>query len=123
MGHFIEIVIRYELNLHVMKKCVAMLSGKHDFSSFRSTGSGNRNPIRNMINCEVLDPDNDLIRVVFEADGFLRHMVRNILGTVVDAGAGKISSEDFREIFQSRDRQRAGIKAPPQGLFLTMVKY
>jgi tRNA pseudouridine38-40 synthase len=115
--------IRYDLDLHSMSKCVSMLMGRHDFSAFRSTGSGNRDPVRNMIKCEVYDPGENLIRFVFEADGFLRHMVRNIVGTVVEAGSGKISVEDFREIYLSGDRQRAGIKAPPQGLFLKKVDY
>ena len=50
-------------------------------------------------------------------------MVRNILGTVVAVGRGKIEVDGFKEIFQSEDRSKAGIKAPSQGLFLTMVKY
>jgi tRNA pseudouridine38-40 synthase len=68
-------------------------------------------------------PEQGLIRFIFEADGFLRHMVRNIMGTVIEAGSGKITSGEFLQIFEARDRKRAGLKAPPQGLFLTMVRY
>ena len=50
-------------------------------------------------------------------------MVRNILGTVVEVGRGKINVDDFMEIFQSKDRRKAGVKSPSQGLFLKMVKY
>ena len=64
-----------------------------------------------------------MICFLFEAEGFLKHMVRNIVGTVADAGLGKITSGDFEEILRSGDRKKAGIKAPPQGLFLTMVYY
>jgi tRNA pseudouridine38-40 synthase len=106
-----------------MRQCLSLLRGKHDFSSFKSSGSGNINPVREMKLADLQVSEQGLLRFVFEADGFLRHMVRNIVGTSVDVGQGKISVEDFEGIFRSRDRQRAGIKAPPLGLFLTMVTY
>ena len=107
-----------------MKNCMSMLVGKHDFSSFKSTGSGNINPVREMFKADILDSNaKGVVRFYFEAEGFLRHMVRNIVGTVVDAGLGKISSNEFEYVLNSRDRKKAGIKAPPQGLFLTMVYY
>ncbi len=58
-----------------------------------------------------------------EADGFLRHMVRNIVGTLVDVGLGKITPEVFEDILKSKDRKQAGITAPAHGLFLREVKY
>ena len=107
-----------------MEACVSLLKGRHDFSSFKSSGSENLNPVREMIRSELNEsPDQSLIRFLFEADGFLRHMVRNIVGTVVEAGSGRTSPDEFLQIFEARDRKRAGIKAPPQGLFLTMVRY
>lgn len=111
------------LDLEEIKRCLAVLIGRHDFSSFRSSGSGNENPARNMIKSELHGPEDGVLRFLFEAEGFLRHMVRNIIGTLIDVGRGKISKEEFEEIFHARDRRKAGIKAPPQGLFLTMVKY
>jgi tRNA pseudouridine38-40 synthase len=115
--------IKRGLGIEGMHKCVSSLCGKHDFSSFRSTGSGNRNPVREMMRAELQGPDQGLLRFVFEADGFLRHMVRNIVGTVVEVGQGKMGFDEFGEIFQSKDRRRAGLKAPPQGLFLIEVQY
>jgi tRNA pseudouridine38-40 synthase len=115
--------VPFRLDLVRMKQCLSLLRGKHDFSSFKSSGSGNMNPVREMILADLRVSEQGLLRFVFEADGFLRHMVRNIVGTGVDVGQGRISVEDFEDIFRSRDRQRAGIKAPPLGLFLTMVKY
>ena len=106
-----------------MEKCSSSLLGKHDFSSFKSSGSGNLNPVREMMRAEIHGPDNGVLRFVFEADGFLRHMVRNIVGTVVEAGRGRMDYSEFMDIFQAKDRRRAGIKAPPQGLFLKMVEY
>jgi tRNA pseudouridine38-40 synthase len=115
--------VPFRLDLIKMKECLSLLRGKHDFSSFKSSGSGNMNPVREMILAELQASEQGLLRFVFEADGFLRHMVRNIVGTAVDVGKGRISVEDFEDIFRSRDRQKAGIKAPPLGLFLTMVRY
>ena len=111
------------LDLGVMSKCISTLCGEHDFSSFRSSGSGNTNPVRKMMRAELDGPDKGILRFVFEADGFLRHMVRNIVGTVVEVGHGKMGFNEFTEVFHSGDRRKAGTKAPPQGLFLKKVDY
>ena len=113
-----------KLDVPVMEACVPLLRGRHDFSSFRSSGSENLNPVREMIQSELHGPSEEgLFRFIFEADGFLRHMVRNIVGTVVEVGSGRIRPEEFLKIFEAKDRKRAGLNAPPQGLFLTMVRY
>ncbi|MGD2125048.1 MAG: tRNA pseudouridine(38-40) synthase TruA [Desulfobacteraceae bacterium] len=112
-----------KLDTEEMEKCISALRGKHDFSSFKSTGSGNTNPVREMMRAELHVPEEGVLRFVFEADGFLRHMVRNIVGTVVDAGRGRMDFGEFMELFKAKDRQMAGLKAPPHGLFLTMVQY
>lgn len=106
-----------------MAECLRLLQGRRDFSSFRSSGSGNIDPVREMRRAEIQVPGEDLLYFVFEADGFLRHMVRNIMGTLVAVGRGKMDVRGFEEVLESRDRRRAGVKAPPQGLFLKMVRY
>jgi tRNA pseudouridine38-40 synthase len=111
------------LDTDEMARCVSALSGRHDFSSFRSSGSGNVNPVRDMIKAEIHVEQDDFLRFVFEADGFLRHMVRNIVGTVVDVGRKKTGFNEFMDIFRARDRRLAGVKAPPHGLFLVKVRY
>jgi tRNA pseudouridine38-40 synthase len=115
--------IRPRLDVGAMAACMSHLSGSHDFSSFRSSGSGNINPVRSVLTAEIHGPEKEYLRIVIEADGFLRHMVRNIVGTVVQAGLGKITIDRFREILYAKDRRLAGVKAPPQGLFLVEVKY
>ena len=115
--------IRTRLDLDQMRKCLSLLQGKRDFSSFRSTGSGNTNPIREITRAEIRMLEGDLLYFFFEADGFLRHMVRNLMGTLVEVGLGRIDVEGFDKILQSKDRKLAGIKAPAQGLFLKMVRY
>lgn len=115
--------IKGKLDLGEMQKCISLLRGGHDFSAFRSSGSGNTNPVREMMRAELHGPEQGVICFLFEADGFLRHMVRNIVGTIVGVGQGRIGFDEFVEIFQSKDRTMAGIKAPPQGLFLKSVRY
>ena len=113
-----------KLDLAGMERCVSLLQGRHDFSSFKSSGSENFNPVREMIRSELhRSSEEGMIHFIFEADGFLRHMVRNIVGTVIEVGSGKISPNEFFQILEARDRKKAGLKAPPQGLFLTMVRY
>jgi tRNA pseudouridine38-40 synthase len=72
---------------------------------------------------DLVESDNRLITFRIEADGFLRFMVRNIVGTLVDVGLGKTLPAEFEQILKSRDRTRAGATAPAQGLFLMAVKY
>jgi len=115
--------VREILEIEKMKECLSLLLGRHDFSSFKSSGSKNKDPVREMIRADVFSNEEGLVTFVFEADGFLRHMVRNIVGTVIDVGKGRTGVNEFAEILSSLDRKKAGIKAPPQGLFLTMVKY
>ena len=113
-----------DLDFEKMRKCLKLLEGVHDFSSFRSTGTSNVNPVREMFCAELSDRNaaGD-VQFIFKAEGFLKHMVRNIVGTVVDAGKGKLTLDEFTHILESCDRKRAGYKAPPQGLFLTKVNY
>lgn len=115
--------VRKPLEINKISQCLSLLVGRHDFSSFKSSGSGNKDPVRDMTRADLVSNREGLVIFVFEADGFLRHMVRNIVGTVVDVGKGKTGVDEFAGIFYSLDRKKAGIKAPPQGLFLTMVNY
>jgi tRNA pseudouridine38-40 synthase len=116
--------VNRKLDMTRMEACVSLLRGRHDFSSFKSVRSDNLNPVREMIRAELQGPSAEgLITFFFEADGFLRHMVRNIVGTIVEVGSGRISPDEFLVILEAKDRKKAGVKAPPQGLFLTMVRY
>jgi len=115
--------IKEPLNTSVMEECLNFLIGKHDFTSFKSTGSANQNPVREITRAKLIFPGEGMIHIIFEADGFLRHMVRNIVGTIVHAGLGHISHTECSMIMQKKDRQMAGIKAPARGLFLMEVKY
>jgi len=111
------------LDLHAMEECLEVVKGIHDFSSFYSAGDGKINPVRNMIQAGIHIQDNNLLSFHFEANGFLRHMVRNIMGTIVQVGQGEINTAHFIEILASKDRQKAGVMAPPGGLYLKDVRY
>ena len=115
--------IRVPLRTEEMAICLSLLEGRHDFSSFRSSGSANTDPVRSITRAELHGDRGGLLRLEIEADGFLRHMVRNIVGTVVEVGMGKTTLDGFKTLFESKDRRSAGVKAPPHGLFLMEVRY
>lgn len=115
--------VRRPLDTEEMSSSLSLLVGRHDFSSFKSSGSGDIDPVRSVMTAGVHGPEDGLLRFIVEADGFLRHMVRSIVGTVVEVGLGRTDLDRFNEIFKSKDRGLAGMKAPPQGLFLMDVRY
>ncbi|VBB41959.1 tRNA pseudouridine synthase A [uncultured Desulfatiglans sp.] len=111
------------LDAERMRGCLASIVGTRDFSSFRAAGSSNRNPVRTIFEADLLIEANRLWTIELEADGFLRHMVRNIVGTLVSAGRGKLTSGEFEGVLEARDRRAAGATAPAHGLFLVDVTY
>jgi tRNA pseudouridine38-40 synthase len=111
------------LDLEEMRKATRMLIGEHDFSSFRSAGSPARTAVRRVIRAEWKKGRDGLIRFEIEANGFLKQMVRALVGTLVEVGKREIDSEEFRKILDSRDRKEAGPTAPAHGLFLKEVRY
>jgi len=115
--------IPQKLDLEEMKKAAQSLAGEHDFSSFRSVGSPTRTSVRRVISIGWRRSRDGLICFEIEANGFLKQMVRAMVGTLVEVGKGKIGSEEFRGILESRDRKKAGPTAPAHGLFLREVKY
>jgi tRNA pseudouridine38-40 synthase len=114
-----------------MAACMPYLLGEHDFSSFEATGSrdleleGGRGAVRRIDAAAiVLDAANGLRgEFCIAGNGFLRHMVRNIVGTLVEVGQGRRSPEDFAALLAARDRTQAGPTAPAHGLFLEEVFY
>ena len=115
--------IKKKLDLDAMRLALSHIIGSHDFKAFEGTGSPRSHTTRCVFKAEILKQSNGRIVIEIEADGFLRFMVRNIVGTVVDVGLEKITSNDFKKILLSKDRSMAGATAPPQGLFLMQVKY
>jgi tRNA pseudouridine38-40 synthase len=116
-------LIRRPLMASPVLECLPMLVGTHDFSAFMAAGSSVRSTERNIYRAEMSRPDLDHWVFLFEANGFLRHMVRNLVGTLVDVGRGKLSPDGFMKVMHSKDRRRAGMTAPAHGLFLVDVRY
>lgn len=116
--------IPQDLDAAAMKSAMQHLIGRHDFKAFEGTGSPRAHTTRHMLNA-VLQVDAQLSRLnfYFTADGFLRHMVRNIVGTLVEVGRRKIEPTTVAVIRDAADRSLAGATAPGQGLCLMNVCY
>jgi tRNA pseudouridine38-40 synthase len=136
----------YPLDLGLLERAARMFEGEHDFASFAARsgekkdrrdevgrvsngtpgGSGNgeaaRNTIRYISSCR-LDLRGKRLIFQVEGNGFLHHMVRNMIGTLLEVGRGRISLRRFEELLRTRDRTRAGFTAPAHGLILVRVRY
>jgi tRNA pseudouridine38-40 synthase len=114
-----------------MAACMPYLLGEHDFSSFEATGSrdldqeGGRGAVRRIDSAAILRDQQSGLRgqLVIAGNGFLRHMVRNIVGTLVEVAQGRRSPEEFGQLLAARDRTQAGPTAPAHGLLLREVFY
>jgi tRNA pseudouridine38-40 synthase len=109
------------LDLTAMSAAAAMLVGEHDFAAFGRPTAGEVT-VRRMMRAECR-AEPPFVRVGLEANGFLYHMVRSIVGTLLAVGRGTLTSEQFRAVLESRDRSRAEAVVPPHGLCLTRVNY
>jgi tRNA pseudouridine38-40 synthase len=112
------------VDIDAMRRGLAHIVGKHDFSSFRGQGCNARTTIREMFRAGIEEEGvPGLVSVRIAGRGFLRHMVRNVAGTLVDIGKGKDLPDWMHELLGRRDRTLAGPTAPPHGLFLWEVVY
>ena len=110
------------LDVRAMRRAATVLSGEHDFSAFRSADCNAKSPIRRVFQSGVTEAENMLVYRV-HANSFLQHMVRAIVGTLVQVGAGDLPADAMADILASRDRGRAGPTAPARGLTLVAVSY
>ncbi|MBP2638836.1 MAG: truA [Firmicutes bacterium] len=111
------------LDVQLMQQAAQVIVGTHDFSAFRASGGPPVSPIRTIMAAVCRQDSNSLIEFEFWGTGFLYHMVRNLVGTLINVGQRRITPQDFSTILQNRDRHAAGITAPAQGLYLMEVKY
>ena len=105
-----------------MREAAALLVGTHDFSSFRNTGSVETSPVRTLRRLDITR-EGEYLALDFEADGFLYTMVRNLVGTLLLVGRGRLEPGMMGEILRAADRRRAGPAAPAGGLCLVRVFY
>jgi tRNA pseudouridine38-40 synthase len=111
------------LDAGAMRAAAALLVGRHDFAAFQASDCESRHAVRDLRRLEVLGEAPGTVEVVAEASAFVKHMVRNLVGTHVEVGLGKHPPPWAGEVLASRDRTRAGPTAPPQGLCLEEVFY
>ena len=114
--------IKKHLNVSLMQDACRHLIGTHDFKAFQGQGSDVKDTVREIYRADLSQKDNQIIFEI-EGNGFLRYMVRNIVGSLVDVGLEKLTPEAFHTVLLAKDRTQAGITAPALGLFLMDVKY
>ena len=115
--------IRKPLDPAAMDQAAGILLGTHDFKAFEGTGSPRDHTVRSVTESTLKSTGGGNLTYDIAANGFLRFMVRNIVGTLVEVGLGKLAVQEVTDILKSKDRSRAGATAPPQGLFLIEVMY
>lgn len=113
--------IPYQLDVKPMQEAARSLVGRHDFRSFQ-TKVDNKSAVRT-IKTLMIKKNKGLIYIDVEGDGFLYNMVRNIVGTLVEVGRGKLNPKDISEILRKKARSSAGPCAPAEGLCLMKVRY
>ena len=111
------------LDPDLMRAAAAILVGEHDFSAFRAAHCDAVSPVRTVRRVSVVEARPGVMEVEIEADGFLRNMVRIVVGTIAQAGLRRRPPGWVGEVLEGRDRRSGGPTAPPQGLFLVDVKY
>jgi tRNA pseudouridine38-40 synthase len=118
-----------ELHLVSVIRCLKLLEGTHDFASFENSGSrdksicSGRGSVRTIFKAELIEEPPFQLIFQFTGDGFLRNMIRNLVGTLLDVGKEKLSVEEFLNILKAKDRTMAAATAPAHGLFLKEVLY
>ena len=115
--------IRKTLDFEAMRSALKHIVGTHDFKAFEGVGSPRAHTVRTVFVCDLTHAGPDELVLEITGNGFLRFMVRNIVGTLAEVGLGKRNPDDFKRILDTRDRAQAGFTAPSQGLFLMRVEY
>ena len=114
--------VPFALDAAAMTAALRVVRGKHDFSAFCAAAGRDRTPTCTVRSARVVTRRH-LVAVALSADSFLHHMVRNVVGSLVEVGRGARPPGWIGELIDGRDRTRAGPTAPPEGLFLVRVLY
>ena len=117
-------ILQYNQNLDFdkMKEALKLLEGEHDFSSFTKIVDEKESYVRTIYETN-LSLEENILTIKFVGNGFLRYMVRNMVGLLIEIGSNKKEVNDVLRLFEVKDRKEAGITAPPNGLYLNNVYY
>ena len=115
-------VLNEKPDVQAMKEAAQVLVGTHDFKSFCANARLKKSTVRTVDLINVVEKG-DEIKLIFHGNGFLQNMVRIMVGTLLEAGYGRMSAQDVARIMEEGDRKKAGPTAPPQGLCLMSVDY
>ena len=110
------------LNINAIIEATSYLIGEHNFKAFTKIDEEKESYVRTIYDIKI-NYEKDILTFTFIGNGFLRYMVRNIVGTLVNVGEGKIKPNNLNDIIKSKDRKKAGLKAPACGLYLNNVYY
>lgn len=113
---------KYKLNIPDMKKAAACFLGKHDFYAYMASGSKVTDTVREIYKLDIKE-NNGRIDIVIYGNGFLYKMVRNIAGTLLYVGLGKMKAEDIPKIILEKDHIKTGLTLPPYGLYFNEIYY
>ncbi|MGA1839432.1 MAG: tRNA pseudouridine(38-40) synthase TruA [bacterium] len=111
-----------KLDIKMIKVCLPMLQGEHDFSAFSVAKNDHMSSTRKLMKVELVENDNQM-QFEFLGNSFLRKQIRRMVGTLIEVGRGRFTPDEFNRILLSGDPTQAGPTAPPQGLFLVRVYY
>lgn len=118
-----SVMVQQPLDLAGMRKAAEALLGRHDFASFQAAGSTVKTSVRELTRLDVLGEPGSQVRLEVEGSGFLRHMVRNLAGTLMEVGAGRRDAASLTALLEARDRRLAGPTAGARGLCLVRVDH
>ena len=113
----------HPLDREALQRCASAIVGEHDFTAFTPTQTEHRLFTRNVLRAEWLEAPGDAFEFWIEAETFMRHMVRTLVGTMLEVARARRSEEDFRQLLEGRPRLEAGDTAQPHGLYLESVRY
>jgi tRNA pseudouridine38-40 synthase len=114
---------RYDLDLDAIREALKLLEGEHDFTGFTATGTSVEDKVRTIYQASLEVQADNQLKFTFKGNGFLYKQIRNMMGTLLKIGNGKMPVEQITRILDSGDRQLAGPTAPPEGLYLEEVTY